>query len=517
MQNAKKSSKHLQNKSINRFSFCLLCLCVNREENMKNRIIKAISISLLCITLISCKSNSTEDQREGGVDGSGGLLPAWSKSGLQNWLKDDFPFELRDVVYRLELIKSRSPDALPFDQAMTDSLFGSTPGSLMNLVNSINIEVVDGYCQSVDHGGASDASVDQSGRVCISYIAFKNIPFETLYKKMISMIFHEVGHLRGFTEQEAVALQMKFDRGSLGEQTILTLNKDYRELREVFRRINSKLSLALVTLLKKSVINDRQESCDLINLAQDRYVEFYKYSRTLPKYLINQIDEPYLKSLMSLGGYCDSTSISDNELGEKLVDILSQSIRIEHELIEFESPMCDKKICANRINYYSQMAIQEWNLFKNLNTQNLKDKEIDHSEVKCDVTDLKNGKTFDFVFPDSDLTKDNQYLAIKGEVPGYTFGILLTKNSPMHKFYLFEIVLFSQREISIVQDGAPVFQVDSSLIGGKLVPNLQEKVSTRIGIMEIEGNIGFDPFFSPIRKKPTLSGEFEFKCEYSPR
>lgn len=76
--------------------------------------------------------------------------------------------------------------------------------------SKINIQKND-LCRSREkHGAASIKELKYKSDICISFLALKNVPKESLYREILALLLHEYTHALGFNEVDAQKIQQMF-------------------------------------------------------------------------------------------------------------------------------------------------------------------------------------------------------------------------------------------------------------------------------------------------------------------
>ncbi len=97
---------------------------------------KSLIAGISSLSLLSACQKSTEvgPAPQGGVDGSGGLVTYLDETSFSEWVSYDHTFYLRDLLFRLEKIKERSPEYYnEFPDDLANRFIGETPGEIQNL------------------------------------------------------------------------------------------------------------------------------------------------------------------------------------------------------------------------------------------------------------------------------------------------------------------------------------------------------------------------------------------------
>lgn len=325
---------------------------------MRTRIGSLILAFILSTIFLACAPKPTEN---GGVDGSGGLLPYFADESFRDWVERDHQYFVRDLIHRLLIIQKNSPTDLGYDD-LASRFLGNDEAELWQIVNSLSYFTADGPCPSKDNPN-SDSSVDHlSKKVCFSYSAFKNLPFSHMETKLLAMTMHEIGHLRGFTEAEAVKWQLRFDGGRIGERAILVFNRNHREVVTTLHKFSDAIGSAIDALLRRDKTS-RQEACEHFARAEERAQDFYSSTQLIPTYLKEQINEKFQTPILDLRYDCHTKT--DRELAEIIDPLLNSIAEVQRNIENFESPFCHGNLCAFR---RSAIPIDEkiisWNLKK---------------------------------------------------------------------------------------------------------------------------------------------------------
>ena len=145
----------------------------------------------------------------GGIDGSGGNTLFSTKEDIFQALakaKVDLPALLDD------LNKEKTYNTLFDEKArlFIDLFYKQTPAVVYadEILANVKINLQDMPCASREGQRAGSALGNlQNGEICLSTEKLKMIPTDSLSDEMTALLFHELSHLVGFNEEDALSLQ----------------------------------------------------------------------------------------------------------------------------------------------------------------------------------------------------------------------------------------------------------------------------------------------------------------------
>lgn len=168
------------------------------------------------ISLILCLSITGPAFADGGSDGSGGNVLLSSEAEVSAAVAEAEQ-ELRSAVKRIGMsLATRSPEE--FDkqygngnfQLLMDGLLPTHDYQTVENIRNGQIRIVpqDGLCPSKSgHGDAAATGIGGKGTICVSLESLRKYPPASLRRELTALLLHEVGHLHGFDEEKAEALQ----------------------------------------------------------------------------------------------------------------------------------------------------------------------------------------------------------------------------------------------------------------------------------------------------------------------
>jgi hypothetical protein len=428
------------------------------------------------------------------------------------------------VIHHLEELKKNSPDDLaivPYD--LPNRFLGDKAGEVQKLADSLVYYSVPGSCPASNHD-SSDASVTPDGKICFSHKAFKNLTIKDSIRKLISMSMHEISHLRGFDEQDAMRWQLVFDRTEIGDKTILTYNENYRLTRDVLKKVGEKLDYAMKNLLERKK-DSKRYACELVAIADDRITDVFYVYQDLPSYLKKMISESIVRPIGQAQGTC--LEKSDAELAGQLASALAGMADFSRKLEKYESPICEGELCAGtRFQRGSiELTLLEWKAKKDLFVKSQKYPKVDPASVACELLDFAENKSIELK-KNGYGSYDLSFLNPEGASNG--LSSLDTENP------LFGSDLEGSASVGLAHYGAVQlmesngFVAEPMFIMGLLAPKVAEKISMKFALMDpkkgapVENGNGVstpeipysmrEAYFFPIKEKPTVLREFQLNC-----
>ncbi len=276
---------------------------------------KKFYLIILASLLMSCGvkekySSAKIASAEGGVDGSGGNLTSFEKGSLDQWLREEHPFLVKETINRLLFLQENSPQDFEFMEGLPEKFLGNDPAVIWDLVNSAKYFVKD-QCFSTDHaGGRSDAAINEKGEICFSYSAFKNLSVHEMGLKLITMTMHELSHLRGFNEDSAEKWQTYFSassRNKLGDLTVYFMNHDYLYFKKSLANYTTDIANAFVLTLNGKEQED-YGSCAYIQSATRKTIDIFQGDKFLPASMRLDWLENIIRPIVSIRGNCSKLS-----------------------------------------------------------------------------------------------------------------------------------------------------------------------------------------------------------------
>jgi len=321
-----------------------------KGEPMKNVItLLAITMSLL----IGACSQSRE-KAEGGVDGSGGDMPYFVEESVRDWLQTSHKYYMRDMIHRLFLIKENSPSDFGSDREAANKFLGNDQAAFLKEMDQIKYTLVSGRCPSTNpEHGQSDASYSP-GNICFSYSAFKNLPLGALISRMISLTFHELAHMRGFSEPEAIRWQLAFKEDApLAGKTITWQNYRYKENSEIIESIDFNLGMAFSAIAEKWD-HSKITACQAIAAAEAMSSRFSMSAQWAPRYISDHLHSQLATPLYSAN---DCAAKSEYEIIESLIPIMKALIEANRMFAQYDSPFCKDLMCLETYPRYSAQSL----------------------------------------------------------------------------------------------------------------------------------------------------------------
>lgn len=355
---------------------------------MKIRLVILGLVSVLSIGLTACKSNNNSQPVTGGVDGSGGDLSYIVDESFQDWVTNDHHFYVRDLIHRLFLIQKNSPQDFGTQPKLASDFLSIGEDELQKLAASIRYQVVPSYCSSSNHG-SSDAAVTPDGKICFSYLAFKNLGLQTFIPKLLSLTMHELAHLRNFSEADAQTWQLLFERGRLGKKTILSFNEDYRITRKMLSNIISDAVVFGEYIISTSESLNKS-ACVKLGGVQARVSDILFYYQNLPSYLRDELDREIITPFYGISCESDSKVM----MMSKLEKILAGVNKIEQKIENFENPLCTGELCAfsrRRSKNDPKVFLAEWESKKQKFFSGTAYEKNRVSDVNCTLTNTNTG------------------------------------------------------------------------------------------------------------------------------
>ncbi len=308
-------------------------------------VFRNLSSRFVCIALVgasvlgACSPKGSDEASKGGVDGSGGNLRSIEYLSFKDFVENDQQLYLRDIIHRLALIQKNSPDDLGTSEGILQKFIGKNIEDIESLARTVHFHATNGECKSNNHPSA-DSAVTKEGVICVSHLAFMRFTNRDLVPKLMSLTFHELSHLRGFNEDEAVKLQLLLeDHGQIGKKVILANNEEYAGARKAIEKIGRRASFALDTIL-----DNEADACISYGEAISLVEDFNSFSWSLPHYLVKQTADSVLRGLT--GTRCNFKHKDEGR--KQLVEILKNVAAIDRIFEQFESPMCTGNLCMRR-------------------------------------------------------------------------------------------------------------------------------------------------------------------------
>jgi hypothetical protein len=470
------------------------------------------------LSIIACSKsdkNQGDKNQNGGVDGSGGELSYFTYDSFADWLKTEHPAYVRDVVYRLVLIRKSALDDFQFHEDLASRFFGPNLDQLVNSVAKVKFVAARGACPSSNHP-AGDAAFYPDGTICLSYNAFKNFPLEVMFKKMLVMSMHEISHLRHFSEDEAVQWQLMFE-GSLGKNTILAGNSDYETLHDELTTMASHTGVAFRMLLERGE-DAKLYACQYLARAEEHAHRYYSVGSSLPRYL-NKKAKDVVFNMAVLALSCGE--MSEQEITHAIRPLLEAFATTFAAIEQFESPFCTGNICAGRrpFNPSPDYMLKLWNALGKSYTAGSPYSEP-ALQAACEVRDVATGRLVPLVWNDgsADIPLGNSPHRLS--IGFWGLGYALEK-------YIVPVKLDHDGPFQLL-DGDGFVATAMFWMNGVLQPDVSKKIHARVALMNghdrsdgvnklglAEPDIpyfAFNPFFWGIRKEPTIERQFDIDC-----
>lgn len=501
-------------------------------KSLKNSVsLKKVKIlPIIFVVLFICGCNETDKKTssgnnalsEGGVDGSGGNLKSFEYLSFKDWIENIHKHYLRDAVYRLLTIKKNSPEEFKFNP-IVDKFLGENPDKILDLAQSLKFISNPKSCRSSNHGD-SDSAVTKDGVVCFSFPAFKRFTSMEFLNKLLAISFHEMAHMRGFSEKEAVELQLSLeDNEKLGKEIFLTNNLDYRISRELVAMMGRHLGSALSFLMSRndeSLIN----ACNSLTRAHENATNFYFYGQALPTFLESETTEKLAFPIGQLS-LLNCRKFAKKELAQKIALIIEDFISISKNFERYESPLCTGNLCTNR-RWIRAISTEEdllkWNLVKNYFNDDLDYPITMEDNISCHLKNLTDNKNVELVVDQGALKVSGDELAQSTFKYIFLIKDMFLKNiveiSLQHQqnVQLFNVKGFSPssafQTTGFIQEGSnKEISVDLAIMN----PNLD--APRKLGDLNHEVEdipyTTFDPFFYAISNVPTIIKMYRLTCK----
>jgi hypothetical protein len=481
--------------------------------------------------LIGC-ANPKDDSKKlpyGGVDGSGGNLSFFDQQSMQEWLVNEHPYYVRDLIHRLEQIRKNSPkdfDRIPNNLPLR--FLGDSPGEVQKIADKVSYQIVSGSCLGTN-GKWADASVSADGRICFSYRSFQNLSLEDLVRKLLTMTMHELSHLRGFSEEDATAWQLAFERTYLGAQTILTFNQIHRQNKDTLEKLTTKISWALDTLIDRKS-DSKENACRYLAMADDRAFDLYRgLANSTPSFIVDYIFAKVTRPLHQVEENCRKKS--ELELADRLASILGSLNGLALKIEAYESPICTGELCVGtrftKTRYLGDVLLR-WQARKSEFVSGRPYSIANVDSVTCQLIDITDNKSVE-------LKKNEQgHYNLEGLYPSQA------KENPISLIVAESIDSFSDCPVEVSVElshrgdvqllSGTGFSASSLGIRGLLTPDTMRGISVQFAIMDPQTNPPSkrddeafsqndlpyyfrDVYFHSIRRAPKILREFQLNCQ----
>lgn len=473
---------------------------------MKNVFTLLLITTALALSACSNKSNNSSPQ--GGVDGSGGDLKTLSEKEIASVLQNSHKYYLRDVIHRLYLIKENSPDDFAWDKDLLENFLDIDQEKFQNEVANIEFTLVSGRCSSVNSGDQGSDAAYSPGNICISYEAFKKIPADSLIPKLISLSLHELGHMRGFNEDNAVRLQKVFDEYTLGEKTIFSLRSQYTEFFETLGDLDMRLGTAYSFLVDQKA-DSKMEACRQITIAEELSKKLALTSG-IPKYMKLFADDKIFESTINLEDGCLKRSEAETF---KLIGPLMKDLNtLNQMLVYYVSTLCKDFTCSLNGLFSSSQNILSFDEFLPFVEKREKPSPVSVERIRCSVKNLKDNKEVPLHFK-----RD-------GEYKNWDNSVDLAQHFPDLKsvrFYLLQDFEGNSATVNVNHflKAIPVklhgFAAFGTKISGGFYTNTKKEISTQFSTFaEDRPFVPSINLYSATRETPAVSNTYELRCSF---
>lgn len=315
---------------------------------MKNALTSLVVTAALIFSACSKKSD-TNANLQGGVDGSGGDLQTLPASDVESFLQNNHKYYMRDVIHRLYLIKEKSPKDFGWQTNLAEKFLDIDEEALLKEADNIQYSLASGRCSSVNAGDQGSDAAYTPGHICISYLAFKKMPGESFVQKLIALTLHELGHMRGFSEEEAVRWQETFDRGSLGKKTIFSLDSQYTKFFDILKNIDFRVSIAYSSLIHQKA-DSKIAACNEMILAEELAMQLAVHP-DIPDYISEFAKNKIYFPISEMKANCAkrSEAATLKLTGPLMKDLIALDSMLDY----FISPLCKGFVCGFTNLFYS--------------------------------------------------------------------------------------------------------------------------------------------------------------------
>jgi hypothetical protein len=480
-----------------------------KGELMKNTF--ALLLVMACLVLGACQKKS-DNQPSGGVDGSGGDLSYWDDKDLESWIKLTHKSHVRDFVHRLFLVKENSPEDLGQYRDLTERFLGNDKDQLLAEIDKVSYKLVQGRCSSSDNNGHKDSDGAYSaGTICLSYQTFKNMSYESLVPKLIIMSLHELAHMRGFSEEDAVRWQLVFDgKWRLSKKILTWQNYEYKEVYDTLKSIDQSLSSTYSAVINKWE-DSKIHACGNLTAAVKVSMEFSYLSQWTPNYIKHFIGDEIQQPLLSASGNCAKTN--QVELLEKLNPIVNALITANRMMAQFDSPFCTGMFCLNSYPSFSVIQMLKYEKVKSLVKKNKKPNPVKFDKIKCALTRLDDGAEVPLKITSDDdelralaIANDPRFLDLKGVELQIMYDVFADATA----------VLINHSQTLAPLDDANDFVPRGFDLVGFFFSAEQKEISTRfVTIQERYAHadyLVYSSFNQTLTEAPPIISKYEARC-----
>jgi len=199
--------------------------------------------------------------------------------------------------------------------------------------------------------------------------------------------------LRGFSEQDAVRLQLAFERAKLGERAVLTFNHEFRLAKITLGKAANHIGTALSSLLRQHP-EARQQACNALLLANGRMEDIFTHGQFIPSNLYKEIRETLASPIATLESRCRETATV--KLGDELSRISENFVTLAKAFEKYESPVCKGELCAG-LRFFRphnpEFDSLEWKAHRNLLAMGKAYPRVKRSQASCEIIDLDANAT----------------------------------------------------------------------------------------------------------------------------
>jgi hypothetical protein len=478
---------------------------------MKN-LINNILLSLL---LILSSTSHPYAATVGGKGGDGGNLGYLTEEKFNEIVTEDLPGYAKDVIQRLILIQDSK---FPY-RNLVDMFIGRNKEILKELEKVSFYTVPDSCPESLNKH--ADASVSSDGKICFSHRAFKHFnTYNLIIPKLISMTMHELSHLRGFDERQAIDLQLMFDifsnvDKSVSHEAILFNNNEHKNMIDNIKYASQSFSDLLQKLISRKPIARREIVSDFNNSKNKFYV--IGENSFLPKYIKSNLDELYADFRKNIQEIDELDSSRDKEFAELLAKSLNSLTDFSKIIEKYESSICVDDLCSysRPFSGYTNLTLLDWQIKKEFFLNDLPYPKTEKYDVECKIKDIAIGVTWDLQKEDS---KDSSFSKINlsflnNELPDHAKLNSGWISKSDNKFII-GLEYSTQAGLALIEgDG---FVYNDRGIGGILTPHAKEKVSARLGVADANDKYPFykkNTYYYPSGAEPKFGKEYLLTCE----
>ena len=366
---------------------------VTRSKFMNTLSKRILTVIISSMVVIGCNKAKDNKSNNGGVDGSGGDTVKISIEKFKSEYSR-LPTVLPTIKSRLELMVQRNDIDNSFVVRFIDLLNKSR---LDQSLSKLNWHLENDYCFGDGEKRAASADLN-TNTICISYKPFSQMSESEFETQLRAISLHELSHLVGFNEEEAVKLQ-DFLFNSLS----WVLN-EYPQSLFYYADNDIEMATLLVLEIEKAYAdNNKTELCTTIS--PEITIEWSRASRTFSTI----ISLPSISSDLFHNGFFDnldkkvksicksSESLNANQFHDLFDEswaFIYNSYAYIHQL---EVPICkDNKPWLDSCNYITTLLMGDKNILdlklKQINS-NLEYKKIENSDVYCKLLDKSLNKS----------------------------------------------------------------------------------------------------------------------------